>query len=324
MYWNEKRRQGLLAILVLLVTAACDNSKELTGTIEDPSRNRMIEFQVWLPAQDGLDVQFPIVVLSHGSGGEYANHLWLIDALVNNDYVVAAVNHPGNTTRDNNDAGVISVWDRPEDLTLLLDHLLATPAWSKNIDPDRIGAAGFSSGGYTVIAMAGAIYDRNLMEAYCESEIHGPDCELGGDDSQVDYSRASNSYLDRRVQSVLAMAPAVGPAITEDSLRAIMVPTAIIAAADDELVKPVFSAERYARFIPDAKLELLPEGGHFVFLECNMITEIADTFIDQFDLCGRQFDVDRALIQQQVATDAVEFFNRHIGRPEPPGPGSVN
>jgi len=317
---NVKRRRYLLAILIALVTAGCDNPKELTGIIEDPTRNRMIEFQVWLPEQKGPDVQFPLVVLSHGSGGEYANHLWLIDVLVKNDYVVAVVNHPGNTTQDNNDAGVISVWDRPKDLTLLLDHLLGTPVWAKTIDPDRIGAAGFSSGGYTVLAMAGAIYDRNLMAAYCESETRGPDCDLGADDSQVDYSRASNSYLDGRVRSVLAMAPAVGSAITEDSLRAISAPTYIIAAADDELVKPAFSAERYARFIPDAKLELLPEGGHFVFLECNVITEIADTFIDQFDLCGRQFDVDRDLVQNQVAIDVVEFFNQHLGRPERPSP----
>ena len=45
----------------------------------------------------------------------------------------------------------------------------------------------------------------------------GADCELATDSGDVDFENASSSYLDERITSVFAMAPAVGPAITRES-----------------------------------------------------------------------------------------------------------
>ena len=246
-----------LYILLILLVNSCTAPVDNIGIIEDSSRDRSIPYQIWLPKAEADVVKFPLVILSHGSGGEYSNHTWLIDSLVENGFIVAALNHPLNTTRDNTDEGVISVWHRPRDITLLLDYLLKDSKWVDVIDENRIGAAGFSSGGYTVLALAGAIYDPELMSSYCTSQERSKDCELATDSSNVDFRDSSASYKDERIKSVFSMAPAVGSAIRKESLTEIELPVFIIASKDDELVSPKYGATRYAENIPLSDLVLL-------------------------------------------------------------------
>ena len=298
-------------LLVLLVTS-CTAPGDNIGTLEDSSRDRSIPYQIWLPNVEVDTVKFPLVILSHGSGGEYSNHTWLIDSLVENGFIVAALNHPMNTTRDNTDEGVISVWHRPRDISVLLDYLLKDSNWVDVIDENRVGAAGFSSGGYTVLALAGAIYDPELMSAYCTSQERSKDCELATDSGNVDFRDSSVSYKDERIISVFSMAPAVGSAITKESLTEIELPVFIIASKDDELVSPKYGAIRYAENIPLSDLVLLPSGGHFIFLECNAITTVVDWFNRELDLCGTKFSVDRNEIRKMVSAKAVSFFNDNL------------
>ena len=295
----------------LVLLASCSQSDSHTGMVEDKDRARKIQYEVWKPSS--LDGPSPLVLLSHGSGGDPSNHAWLIDALVEDGYLVAAPTHPFNSTRDNSDAGVISVWERPADLSFLLSTLLADPIWSKDIDPDRVGAAGFSSGGYSVLALGGVLYDRDMFNEYCLGESRGPDCSLAKDSSGVDFSRSSKSYEDKRIKAIFAMAPAVGPAISLESLDSIAVPVSITASTDDELVNPEFNALRYASRIQGSKLEMLESGGHFIFLECGIVTHVADWFMKELDLCGSAFDVDKDAIRKDVADSAITFFAKHIG-----------
>ena len=256
-----------------------------------------------------------MVIVSHGSGGEFNDHHWLINTLLDEGYIVGALNHPFNTTRDNTPEGIVSVWDRPADVSLVLTDILENTDKGQQIDAMRIGVAGFSSGGYTAIALAGAIFEPNLMETYCAGADHGPDCALGESVAYVDYTGATQSYRDARFRSVFAMAPAVGSGITVQSLNAIEVPVFITASRDDELVYPKFSAERYAEHIPNSTMSLIPSGGHFVFLECNAMTWIADQFITEFDLCGSEFSVDQDKIRAAIGEQAVAFFANSLDKP---------
>ena len=307
---GDDQLKQVILILASILLSSCNHSDGSIHVLHDPFRNRPIKYEVWTPSGEG---KYPLVLLSHGSGGDYSNHNWLIETLVENGYVVAAPNHPSNTTRDNSDAGVISVWERPADMSRLLDHLLNHSEWAALIDKERIGAAGFSSGGYTAIALGGAVYNRDLFRVYCTGKDHGPDCDLATESADVDYSRSSLPYRDVRIKAIFAMAPAVGPAITQESLEAISVPVFIIAAQNDELVYPDYSAHRYAQHIPQSRLEILPTGGHFVFLKCNIGTQVADWFITQFDLCGSNQDMDGDAIREEVGIEAITFFNNHIG-----------
>ena len=302
----------VLLLVLVLVLASCSARDDNVEILKDSVRDRSIPYGIWLPNVEEAKEKFPLVMLSHGSGGEYSNHTWLIDSLVENGFIVAALNHPMNTTRDNTDEGVISVWHRPRDISVLLDYLLNDSKWVNVIDEVRIGAAGFSSGGYTVLALAGAIYDPELMSVYCTSDEAGKDCQLATDSNNVDFSDSTTSYKDERVKSVFSMAPAVGSAITKESLNKIELPVFIIASEDDELVSPTYGAIRYAENIPRSDLVMLPSGGHFIFLECNAITTVVDWFDHELDLCGTQFNVDKDEVRDMVSAKAVSFFNDNL------------
>ncbi|MBO6659058.1 MAG: hypothetical protein JJ934_19380 [Pseudomonadales bacterium] len=297
----------LVSVALLMTLTAC--SKEPPFFV-DEARQRSISYHILAP--DESRDPAPLIIFSHGSGGDWTNHEWLMRALVEAGFLTAAVNHPGNTTMDNSNEGVVQVWQRPQDLTKLLDHLLSDSVWGTRIDESRIGAAGFSSGGYTVIALAGAEYQSGLLTQYCAQEDHGPDCNLANPDLEVDLSGSDRSFRDQRVAAVFAMAPAVGPAITAESLALLDLPVLIVAAKDDELVYPKFSAEHYAKHIPGAELDILPTGGHFIFLECNIGTHIFDWFIDTLDLCGTNFEVDRQTAREEIAEQAVQFFKTSL------------
>jgi predicted dienelactone hydrolase len=263
---------------------------------------------VWLPK---TQEPAPLVVLSHGSGGHYNNLRWLVDALTANGYIVAAVNHPFNTARNNTPEGIARAWDRPPDLSLLIDELLAHETLSSAIDGRRIGAAGFSSGGYTVIALGGAIFDIDNMHEYCRGASRGPECELSSALPESD-ADASRPVKDTRVTAVFAMAPAWGAATTAESLSAISVPVKIVATADDEWLKPETHAKYFNQHIPTSDIVIFPKGGHFLFLSCDFVTRIADRFIKQFNLCGAGVNIDRQTRQREVAGMAVEFFDRYL------------
>jgi predicted dienelactone hydrolase len=275
--------------------------------IVDGSRHRVIEFTIRAPVTER---PAPLIVISHGAGGHYSDHVWLVNAFLRAGWVVAALNHPHDTRKDGSPTGLIRVWDRPADVSFLLSHLLKDPEWRKRIDAQKVAVAGFSSGGYTAIALAGGIFDPVLMDRYCMSDNAGPDCQLSRGVA-VDRADATLPFRDDRVKVAIAMAPAVGPGVTEDSLRGIEIPVLLIAAADDELVRPDLGAMRYARLIRTARLIVLPKGGHFVFLECGPVTALVDLFID-YNLCGRGIDANRAEVQRRVGEAAITFAGRAL------------
>jgi predicted dienelactone hydrolase len=74
---------------------------------------------------------------------------------------VVAVDHPGNSLGAYTPAGFGLWWLRCRDISLAITTVLADPRFSAVADRARIGAAGFSLGGYTVLELAGARTDRS-------------------------------------------------------------------------------------------------------------------------------------------------------------------
>ena len=93
----------------------------------------------------------PLLLLSHGYGGNWRNLNWLASLMAAQGYIVAAVNHPGTTSGNKNEADAQRLWLRPQDLRRALDELIASPEIAGEVDPQRIAAIGQSLGGWTVI-----------------------------------------------------------------------------------------------------------------------------------------------------------------------------
>ena len=108
--------------LLLLSAAASAGIGFRQSTIYLPA-TRPLDVAVWYPTLDkrpsetvgdnivfrGVNVQrdatpapgaHPVLLLSHGFGGNWRNLNWLAYAMAEQGYIVAAVDHPGTTTRN--------------------------------------------------------------------------------------------------------------------------------------------------------------------------------------------------------------------------------
>ena len=112
--------------------------------------------------------RFPFVVLSHGMFGNALNQAWLAGALAKQGYVVAAINHPGTSTWSRAPDQRRQLWERPKDISRLIDYASTSPQLSRLVDPDRIFMAGHSLGGFTAVALAGGRYDALKLKLFCD------------------------------------------------------------------------------------------------------------------------------------------------------------
>mgnify|MGYP001278117318 FL=1 len=101
---------------------------------------------------------FPLVVFSHGYGGERRQSTFFCTHLASHGYVIAAMDHVGNTTVDMlsgqsaGDAELINRFmeSRPVDASFIIDQMLAG-ASDVALDEDRIGMSRHSFGGWTTL-----------------------------------------------------------------------------------------------------------------------------------------------------------------------------
>lgn len=265
----------------------------------------------------------PLILLSHGATSLGLSLMWLGDFLAQHGYIVAAVNHHGNTAAGDQilAQGFALVWERPEDLSAVLTELLADPVFGNQIDPNRIGAVGHSAGGANVIQLAGGTYDVDALTAFCNSQESNGDAtceprdlikqsiahiaELRKTDPivQESFRHEKESRRDPRVKGVFAMAPAIGPAFTQKDLDPIHIPVQIVVGDADDTAPPATNAAHYAKLISGAKLTVLPHVGHTTFgSECTQLGK------KELESCRDAPDVDRAAIHAQEDQQVLAFF----------------
>lgn len=279
--------------------------------------------------------RLPMVVLSHGTGGSAAAMAWLAETLAANGYLVAAVNHHGNTGFESalRLEGFMVWWDRPQDVSALIGALLADPRFGPRIDATRIGVAGFSIGGYTALAAVGARLSRSQWERLCAAQPADPGgCKLPPEakftideaqqlldhDARVKaaFARMGEPYRDARIKAAFAIAPVLGPALTAESLKQIVVPVRIVVGARDDQAVPERNAVPVAAQIAGAELEVLPGVAHYTMLPtCNALGRRVASAI-----CTDADGVDRAATHRAVSAQALAFFERTL-KADAAGPG---
>lgn len=287
-------------------------------------------FQAGWSAKDAAMVdlprKLPLVVLSHGTGGASAQVSWLAEHLASNGYLVAAVNHHGNTAAEDQYApqGFMLWWERARDLSVVIDKVIADPRFGQRVDSNRIVAGGFSLGGYSVLALAGARTNFAEWRDYCERTPDDTGCtpppeaeftlddlnRLAVEDERTQNSLASSghSYRDARVKAVYAIAPVLRAAFDTNSLENISIPVRLTVGSEDRQAVPELSAYPLQDSIPQASLRELPQVGHYTFLApCTMRGKF---FVSQ--LCVDESGIDRAEIHHQVAADALSFFSQTL------------
>jgi len=265
-----------------------------------------IEAGVWLPEGAGDGAPRPLVVMSHGNGGWRRGHHDTAEALAEAGFVVAALTHPGDNWRDDSRATQLS--DRPRHVSLLIDHVTRTDSGLAVIDPDRIGAFGFSAGGFTVTALAGGVSDPARIERHCEQQPTFFACRLFAL-QPIDASGWRPRGHDPRIKAAVIAGPALGLAFSDESLAAIRIPIQLWQAADDEILPAPFNAEPIRdRLGRPAEYHRVADARHYDFLP-----PCAPEMMEALPvLCRSKPGFDRAAFHEMFNREVVRFFREAL------------
>jgi predicted dienelactone hydrolase len=201
-----------------------------------------------------------------------------------------------------------------------------------SIDPDRVFAIGFSLGGYSVLALAGASMDLDALYRFSETEEGRLESRIPEFPELFDFMhdpatreglfsdfRRSPSVRDVRFKAVVALAPAFGQAFTHPAQFDPARPPVLILGAEADHIAPVkTNAAHYHQLMPGSTFELLRgDVGHFVFLNeagAELQERMPGLFKDA-PAC------DRRAVHERVLQLASSFFARHAtGRVDPARP----
>ena len=272
--------------------------------------------QVVAPGAPVAPGRHPLVVVSHGSGGWFGGHYDTALALAHAGFVVAALTHPGDNYQDQSQ--VTDVAARPRALRRLVDHMLGEWRDHAAIDTARVGAFGFSNGGYTVLVAIGGVPDLARFPAHCAAHPANDDCsivrasESGVLEQLADRFPPSAWARDDRIRAAVVAAPALGFTFAPDGLQGVTAPVQLWSAADDR----VLPAPEYADAVRDAlptppEYHLVPGAGHFDFLApCD--PGMADRMPA---ICTSAPGFDRVAFHAEFNRSVVAFFEGALLRP---------
>lgn len=268
--------------------------------------------------------QHPLVLLSHGYGGNWRNLNWLAQRMAAQGYIVAAADHPGTTTYNKKVHDAQQLWQRPQDMRRTLDALLATPALAGEIDKARIAAVGHSLGGWTVLELAGARFSANHFITDCQHHSALSSCKLTqilGIDQLSAAERLAKDARDPRIKAVVSLDLGLARGFTPESLKQISIPVLIMAAQADSDALPARLESGYLlEFIPAAWQRYIRVEGatHFSFMQlckpgaADLIEKEAP---GEGIVCQDGGSVSRSDIHQRLADEIGAFLHQALALP---------
>lgn len=294
----------------------------------DVKRNRPVAVELWYPTsdlapldepQDGAWVhpkevrnaalasgKYPLIVMSHGHGGDRRDRSWLADYLVHNGFIVASVEHHGNSWRTYNPLLSLRFWERARDISFALTNLLQEEALQHAIHPKRIGFVGYSLGGMTGLALGGAKAE-NVKEVVTvqTANVEGMNPEVL---EQIDFADAQGSFADTRIKAMVLFAPAAF-VFPPHALKAIKIPTALVASRNDEVLPFKEHAFKVIQYLGPKKLKLFHDASHHVFL--NRASPMQGEAI-RADIRTPSIEQARKKLHAEIGLFVVSFFKEQL------------
>ncbi len=315
-----------------------------TGVIRDASRSnwqndasRPIAWSAWYPTSEteganrpianffdmGNVVQdaaladqhrYPVVLLSHGTGGTAESLGWLARDLASRGYVVLGANHHGNSGLEPYFAeGFLCWWERATDLSVLLTTQEQNGILAGRLDVERVSAVGFSLGGHTVLTLAGGRSSLAEFDAwrhkhgvaaggpkeFPDAADHIPELLKRSEAFRKSWARHGDVFADDRVKTVVAIAPA--PPIRSflpATIRQIRQPVTILTGGADQEAP----SEHCAHWLMELNTRIQRQDlgqrvGHYTFLEYPSDRSL----MGKIDIFTDNAQVDRAQIHRQTA-----------------------
>ena len=255
----------------------------------------------------------PLIVMSHGNGGWYGEHVDTSMALARAGFVVAAVSHTGDTFDDQSRA--TRMVDRPAAIKRLIDFMTSEWADRARLDTHRIGAFGFSSGGFTTLVAIGGNPDFRLIPPHCQDHPDYYDCGVlkAHPQSGASIIAAAPTMVwthDDRIRAAVVAAPALGFTFGREGLKDIHIPMQLWRAENDHVLPHPLYAEAVRTNLPTApEFHLVTGADHFDFLApCSpRLAQVAPV------ICRSAPGFDRTAFHADFDAAVVAFFKRTLG-----------
>jgi len=249
----------------------------------------------------------PMIVMSHGTGGSYLGHFDTAIALADAGFVVVAMNHTGDNYADHSRS--VDIMDRPRQVSRVLDHMMSTWEGRAAIDARRVGMFGFSSGGFTTLAIIGGIPDFTKIGPMCRQYPGDFACQLLAKNGSPGAAPAAITVADARIKAAVVAAPALGFTFSPDGLKDVKVPVQLWRAENDVIVPHPRYAEAVRLALPEAPdYRVVANAGHYDFLApcSDALASIAPA------ICTSSVGFDRAAFHVGFDSAVVKFFEKTL------------
>ena len=246
--------------------------------------------------------KLPLVIISHGRGGDDLGHHDTAEALVDAGFVAVAINHPGENALDKSRIDDPSVFvERPADIKRTIDFMRGSWPGSANIDPWRVGFFGFSRGGYTGLIAIGAEPSLDKVQRLCEGSA-SPICD------QARKGTPPQLVHDPRIKAAVIADP-LGIFFGANSFKDVMVPVQLWRSergGDGVTPESVTDIAGWLPTKPD--FHVAANSQHFDFLApCSAeLAKIAPP------ICADGPDFDRVAFHKEFNAKVVAFFRKHL------------
>jgi predicted dienelactone hydrolase len=318
--------------MLLLATAPALSVGFAQVTVPDPD-GPPLEAGIWYPSAAPASPQrlgfytqtvaaggevtgngLPLVVISHGTGGDFRGHYDTALALAEAGFVAAAVTHTGDNSRDQrgslvSDARKASE-NRPRHIKALIDYMLASWPQHDRLDPMRIGIFGFSAGAFTVLVAIGGVPDLSLGHVYCAAYPDDWGCRRARETGMRPTAGPAALVHDSRIAAAVVAAPP-GLWFTSDGLAGIKAPIQLWRGDSDEILPHPRHAQHVYESLPTKpEYHVVPNAGHFAFLApCTPAFERVAP-----EGCHDPAGFDRAAFHREFNAAVVAFFNAKLSR----------
>ncbi len=250
-----------------------------------------------------------LVAMSHGTGGSFADDPQTAHALAQAGFVVIAISHTGDTYDDRSRS--MRIAERPAQLERAIDYMLGEWRDRAALDPRRIGAYGFSSGGFTVLAAIGGEPDLSKIGPHCVEHPHFYDCQLNrtapGAAPPPALAHPAPVAHDPRIRAAVVAAPALGFTFVPSGLANVHVPIQLWRGEWDTVLPQPYYAEAVFQALPlKPDYRVLRHADHFDFLPaCSEALAKAAP-----PICASA--IDRAATHARFDAEVVKFFRAKL------------